>query len=139
MAISIEESILRHVRDKSSASLRNLYESLLDGTMLVRLFSEITTDTSGKNDLPVNYFRLADGLGCLPAYTSLARFLEWNEVGSRYTELQGRKLFRMVTDMPEIDCIYVNYSAEQGTPKGKIGRREFELLGKGIFPERPVP
>jgi hypothetical protein len=135
VAESVEESIRTHIREKSSASLRKLYESLLAGKLLIRLFSATTTDASGRTDVPVNCIRLPDGAGCLPAFTSLARFLESNEVGTLYTELRGAELFKMVSNMQEIDCIYVNYSEREGTPKGQITRPEFELLAKGIFPE----
>jgi hypothetical protein len=135
MVDSIEEAILRHIREKSPASLRGLYEALLAGNLLVPVFSELTRDASGRTDVPVSCIRLPNGEGCIPAFTSVARLLECRQAGSQYAELPGPTLFKMASGMPEIDCIYVNYSERQGTPKGKVARLEFDSLARGIMPE----
>ena len=118
----------------SSASLRNLYQAILSGTLAVPLFADLAKDPCGRTDVPVRCIRLPDGEGCLPVFTSAGRLLEWYKEGSKYAEMPGRTLFEMVSAMPEIDCVFVNYSEVKGTPKGKISRQEFELLARGILP-----
>ena len=135
MSSPMEDAILCHIHEQSPTSLRRLYESLLAGNLIVPLASELTTDANGRTDVPVICIRLPDGEGCLPAFTSITQFLEWKGVGTPYTSLPVSQLFNMAMGMPEIDCIYVNYSGQQGTPKGKVTRAEFQLLAKGIFPE----
>ncbi len=56
-------------------------------------------------------------------------------MGSEYVQLPGQTLFKMAADMPDIDCVYVNYSDQQGTPKGKVTRLEFEKLAQGFLPK----
>jgi hypothetical protein len=134
MSQSIEGAIQRHIQQQSEESLRSLYQAPLSGRLLVPLFSELTTDAAGQTDLPLSCVQLPTGEKCIPAFTSVNRLLEWKNAGSKYTELPGGTLFDMATRMPEIDCIYINFSEQQGTPKGKVTRREFELLGRGRVP-----
>jgi len=135
MSDTIEEAAQNHIRDKSHASLRDLYNALLSGTLVVPLFADLAKETGGRTDVPVRCIRLSDGEGCLPVFTSVDRLREWKTDGSKYAEMPGRTLFEMVNAMPEIDCVYVNYSEHKGTPKGKVSRREFESLARGELPE----
>jgi hypothetical protein len=135
MSDAIEEAILRQIQEKSRASLRSLYEALLAGNLLISVSGGLTKDAAGRTDVPVNCVRLSNGEGRIPAFTSVARFLEWKEVGSQYAEMPGLTLFKIAGGMPEVDCVYVNYSERQGTPKGKITRPEIELLAQGVLPK----
>jgi hypothetical protein len=135
-ANSIEDAALLHIDRRCKASLGNLYRSLLSGTLVVPLFAALTKDAAGRTDVPVRCIRLADGEVCVPVFTSVDRLLEWKKDGSKYTEMCGRRLFEMVTAMPEIDFVFVNYSDVGGAPKGKITRPEFELLAQGVVPEQ---
>jgi hypothetical protein len=131
----IEDAAQEHILTKSPESLRNLYQAMLSGTLIVPLFADLAKDGAGKTDVPVRCIRLPDGEGCVPVFTSVGRLLEWKKEGSKYAEMPGRTLFEMVRAMSEIDCMFVNYSEVKGTPKGKISRPEFELLARGILPE----
>jgi hypothetical protein len=130
----IEEATLEHIQTQSRASLRKLYQALLSETLLVPLFADLTEKAPGQTDVPVRCVRLSDGKGCLPVFTSVARLLEWQKEGSKYAEMPGRTLFEMVSAMPEVDCVFVNFSDQKGTPKGKVSRQEYVLLAKGILP-----
>lgn len=132
---SIEDAIMHHVREMSPRSLRSLYETLLAGSFLVPLHRPLWTDAEGRTHIPARCHRLPDGEGCLPAFTSEARLLEWKADGSLYAELSGGKLFEMAKDMPEIDSIFVNISENARSPKGKVTRAEFDMLSRGLFPE----
>jgi hypothetical protein len=84
--------------------------------------------------VPARCVRLPGGEGALPAFTSVARLLEWKTAGSKYVKLPGATLFKMAVGMPEIDCIHVNYSENKGAPKGEVTRLEFEILAQGAVP-----
>ncbi|HZL87777.1 MAG TPA: SseB family protein [Pirellulaceae bacterium] len=131
---AIEAAALTHIRERSNSSLQGLYRALVSGRLLVPLFSDLTTH-EGKTDVPVRCFRLPSGEGCIPAFTSVQRLLEWDPGGSLYAEMPCQKLFVMATGMLDIDAIFVNYSHEKGVPKGMITRPEFELLAQGVFPK----
>ena len=134
MTNPIEEAINGHIHQRSQSSLQDLYQALLAGDLLIPVFAEVATDASGRTDVPVTCVRLPTGEGCIPAFTSVSRLLEWKKMGSEYVQLPGKTLFKMAADMPEIDCVYVNYSDQQGAPKGKVTRLEFEKLAQVILP-----
>jgi len=130
----IEEAALHHIREKSRASLRNLYEAMLSSKLLVPLAAKLTRNAVGQTDVPVVCLRLPNGEGCLLAFTSEARLLEWRREGSLYAEMPARTVFKMASGMLEVDCICVNGSDREGTPKGKVVREEYESLARGILP-----
>jgi hypothetical protein len=134
MTNAIEDAAFAHIREKSPASLRELYMALLSGTLLVPLAADLKTDHAGRTDVPARCIRLADGQGCLPVFTSETRLLEWQPMGAKFAEMSGPALFNMVTAMPEVDAIFVNYSEQTASPKGSISRPEFDLLAQGICP-----
>jgi hypothetical protein len=135
MLNSIEKAAQLHIEHRSSESLQVLYKAILSGEFLVPLFADLAKDSARGTDVPVRCVRLPNGEGCLPVFTSVERLLEWKRNGSKYTEMPSRMLFEMVSAMPEVDCVFVNYSEQKGAPKGKLTRREFELLARGITPE----
>jgi hypothetical protein len=132
---SIEDAALEHIRTMSAASLRNLYQALLSGRLMVPLSADLTKDAAGRTDVPVQCIRLSNGDGCVPVFTSVDRLLEWKKEGTKYAEMPGPTLFVMVSGMLDIDCVIVNCSDVKGPPKGRISRPEFELLARGILPE----
>jgi hypothetical protein len=134
MSNAIEEAVQNHIQNKSRVSLCGLYQAMLSGTLLVPLFADLAKDATGRTDVPVRCIRLPNGEGCLPVFTSADRLREWKAEGSKYAEMPGSTLFEMVSGMPEVDCVYLNYSERKGTPKGKLGRHEFESLARGILP-----
>ena len=131
----IEDAAWEHIRERSPGSLKALYKAMVSGKLLVPLSGEIDKGSPGQARLPVRCVRLSNGAGCVPAFTSVGRLLEWKSEGSKYAELTGPALFDMVTRMPEVDCVIINYSKQKGTPKGRVNRGEFELLAKGILPD----
>ena len=134
MTSPIEAAANKHIDERSTASLQNLYRLMLSGKLLVPVFASLSKDASGRTDVPARCIRLPNGEGCLPVFTSVGRLLEWRKEGSEYVEMPGRTLFEMARAMTEIDCIYVNYSDRPGTPKGEITRAEFESLAQGRLP-----
>lgn len=132
----VEDAIMQHVREMSSISLRSLYEALLVGSFIVPVHSPVWIDAEDRTHVPARCLRLQpSGEGCLLAFTSESRLLEWNADGSMYTELSGSKLFEMASSMNDVDSIFVNFSENSPSPKGKVTRAEFEMLAQGAFPE----
>lgn len=132
----VEDAIMQHIREMSASSLRSMYEALLGGRFLIPVHSPVSTDADGRTHVPARCLRFGD-VGCLLAFTSESRLLEWKAEGSLYTELTGRKVFEMASGMSSVDAIVVNFSESAPSPKGKITRTEFEMLARGLFPENP--
>ena len=136
----IDTAAQKHIQERSRSSLSELYTALLSGRMLVPIFANATADAAGRLDVPARCLRLPTGEGCLPAFTSLDHLLEWDRNDPKYIELSGRAIFEMASAMPEVDCIYVNYSEHSRAPKGKVTRPEIALLARGIMPsDCPAP
>ena len=105
----IEQAAERHIRDKSAETLRDLYQALVAGKLMVPLFADVTTDASGRacaRSMPASPNRG----GMLARVYFVDRLLEWKKAGSKYAEITGLDVFKMAVGMAEVDCIYVNYS-----------------------------
>ena len=134
MSNPIEEAILRHIQEGSQVSLWYLYNVLLAESLVVPISGELREDEAGQTKVTVVCVRLPDGKGCIPAFTSDTRLFEWKPSGCQVMEIPTRTLFEMAVGMSHADCIYLNLSERQETPRGIISRLEFELLAQDIYP-----
>jgi hypothetical protein len=132
----VEDAIVQHIREMSASSLRSMYEALLVGHFLIPVHSPVSTNADGHTHVPARCLRFGE-VGCLLAFTSESRLLEWKAEGSLYAEFIGRKVFEMASGMRNVDAILVNFSENSSTPKGKVTRKEFEMLARKVFPENP--
>ena len=125
MGSEIEQAVRAYVDERTTENLSKLDHALVRGTLIVPVSHDATDLGAGRFDVPAICFRRPDGVGVLPAFTSVEHLLSWKSEGCKYVELAGRTLIQMALAMVEVDEVAVN---PNGVPRGAIPRSEFERL-----------
>jgi hypothetical protein len=125
VSIEVEQAIVRYTQERTADNLERLDRSLVAGTFLVPVGEEPTELSPGQFDIPAICIRQPDGVGALPAFTSIDQLLSWKPEGCSYVELSGGEVVEMARGMPEVGQVAVNLV---GVPRGVIPRSEFDRL-----------